>query len=92
MTATDTSYTGRDPFFCDSDPQPDPGPAAERWTAALKVANTIDQRLPGIMIDMAGGMTQAAAARRAGMEPSTVCRAIQKLRASRSHIKPCDMN
>jgi hypothetical protein len=82
----------RDPFFVDADPAPDAGAVAERWVAALKLAVQIDQRLPGILIDMAGGLTQEAAARRAGMPLRTLGRGISRLRANKHVIKTCNKN
>jgi hypothetical protein len=83
--ARDPGVSVRDPFFADGEPAPDT--SSDRWVEALRWANGIDQRLPGIMIDMASGCTMETAGRRSGVSQPTVSRWIAELRAKRIAIK-----
>jgi hypothetical protein len=87
--ARDPGVMVRDPFFADGEPTTDAGEAAERWVAALKLAGGIDQRLPGILIDMASGCTMETAGRRSGVPKQTVSRWVSILRAKRNAAMVC---
>ena len=92
MTAQ-ADYKTRDPFFDDRDPKLERiESASDRWIEALKLANSVDQRLPGIMIDLAGGLTQEEAARRAKVTQQSVAHLLRKLRTSHNAARSYNLN